>query len=167
MFLLLLQSVPAGFALLPSYNFREGVYARLLLIMNRARDLFQCPFVNVTLRFKRVFLQTKKIVRPSIVHSEDLGLALKDTFRSSLLPVLRTKKVGSEPNLERQPIKILEVYEGVVFCFRNRFQTEGRTGRIDIAVTSKEGVPLAKSRRISHKNITVLIKEEVAVFSGG
>jgi hypothetical protein len=94
-------------------------------------------------------------------------LALKDTFRSSLLPVLRTKKVGSEPNLERQPIKILEVYEGVVFCFRNRFQTEGRTGRIDIAVTSKEGVPLAKSRRISHKNFTVLIKEEVAVFSGG
>ena len=51
-------------------------------------------------------------MRPSIVHSEDLGLALKDTFRSSLLPVLRTKKVGSEPNLERQPIKILEVYEG-------------------------------------------------------
>ena len=99
MFLLPLQSVPAGSALLPSCNFHEGVYAKLLLIMNRVRDQFQCPFVNVTLRFKRVFLQTKKIVRPSIVHSEDLGLALKDTFRSSLLPEMRTKKgwAGAQP----------------------------------------------------------------------
>ena len=75
------------------------VYAKLLLIMNRVRDQFQCPFVNVTLRFKRVFLKTRNFVRPSIVHSEGMSLASKSTFRSSLLPEMRTKKgwAGAQP----------------------------------------------------------------------
>ena len=64
--------------------------------MNRARDQFQCPFVNVTLRFKRVFLKTKNFMRPSIVQSEGMSLADKGTFRSSLLPEMRTKKGWAE-----------------------------------------------------------------------